>query len=357
MSHLAAKRRLSAVGTLALLLAGLLGLGCRHVTAEDCRQVHPVAPGEYACTVQGYADRDFLLRLPPSFDGTHRLPVIVAMHGAAGSKEGFNSLTCPAGDGNHPSCLSAVTDQAGFIVVYPDGTRIANLTAASRTWNSGGGGPRELRCEHACKDGVDDVAYFAALLSELSAIIPYDEGRVYLTGFSNGAAMSHRLACEVADRITAIAPVGGANLFAGAGVCNPVRATPILHIHGDADPCWPYFGGLGQCAADQMNSGAYVSVDETIVGATLQGGTMQVGWVSRLGCNPAGTTTSLAGHSRDTYTACRDGATVSRLRVLGAGHTWPGGNQYLAADRIGTVAGEFSASQLIVDFFRSIPAR
>ena len=77
-----------------------------------------------------------------------------------------------------------------------------------------------------------------------------------------------------------------------------------------------------------MNSGAYVSVDETIVGATLQGGTMQVGWVSRLGCNPAGTTTSLAGHSRDTYTACRDGATVSRLRVLGAGHTWPGGNQY-----------------------------
>lgn len=341
----------------ALLLAPVLASGCRHVAAEDCRQSRPGVPGEYACTVQGFRDRDFLLRLPPSYDGVRRLPVIVAMHGAAGSKEGMNSLTCPGGDSSHQSCLSQVSDQAGFIVVYPDGTRINNLTAASRTWNSGGGGPRELRCEHACKDGIDDVGYFGALLSELSAIVPYDEKRLYLTGFSNGAAMSHRLACEVAERITAIAPVGGANLFASASACNPLRATPILHIHGDADPCWPYFGGLGQCAADQMNSGAYVSVDETIVGATLQGGTVQVGWVSRLGCNPAGATTLLSSHSRDTYTACRDGATVSRVRVLGGGHTWPGGNQYLASDRIGVVANEFSASQLIVDFFRSIPAR
>lgn len=339
------------------LFGAVLGSGCRHVAAEDCRQNHPSGPGEYACTVQGFRDRDFLLRLPPTYDGVRRLPVIVAMHGAAGSKEGFNSLTCPGGDTTQPSCLSRVADAAGFIVVYPDGTRISSLTAASRTWNSGGGGPRELRCEHACKDGVDDVAYFGALLGELSAVIPYDEKRLYLTGFSNGAAMSHRLACEVPERIAAIAPVAGANLFAGAAVCNPRRATPILHIHGDADPCWPYLGGLGQCAADQMNSGAYVSVDETIVGATLGGGTVQVGWVSRLGCNPAGTTTSLASHPRDTYTACRDGATVSRVRVIGAGHTWPGGSQYLSSDRIGPVAGEFSASQLIVDFFQSIPAR
>lgn len=357
MSQLSGKRLpMASLAGVSLLLA-VFGPGCRHVAAEDCRQSHPTGPGEYACTVQGFRDRDFLLRLPPSYDGVRRLPVIIAMHGAAGSKEGYNSLTCPDGDAGHPNCLSQVADGAGFIVVYPDGTRIANLTAASRTWNSGGGGPRELRCEHACKDGVDDVAYFGALLGELAAILPYDDKRLYLTGFSNGAAMSHRLACEVSERITAIAPVGGANLFAGAAVCNPRRATPILHIHGDADPCWPYFGGLGQCAADQMNSGAYVSVDEPIVGATLQGGTTQVGWVSRLGCNPAGATTSLSGHSRDTYTACRDGATVSRLRVLGAGHTWPGGNQYLSSDRIGTVATEFSASRLIVDFFQSIPAR
>ncbi len=331
----------------------LLGTAsCRHVDAVDCRQSRPSAAGEYACSVKGYEDRDFLIRLPPAFDGTKNLPLILAMHGAAGSKEGFNSLTCSSGNTDSSACLSQVTDREGFLLVYPDGTRISSVTAASRTWNSGGGGPRDLRCEHACKDGVDDVAYFRALLDELAAIVPFDSRRVYLTGFSNGAAMSHRLACEVPERIAAIAPVGGANLFAGASPCNPTRATPILHIHGDADPCWPYAGGLGQCAADQMNSGVYVSVDETIVGTASQSG-----WVGRIGCNTTAKITMIGANPRDSYDGCRDGVSVSRIRVVGKGHTWPGGNQYLSVDRIGTVSTDFSASQLIVDFFKTIPAR
>ena len=337
----------------ALMVAVLpFGASCRHVAGIDCRQSRPTAPGEYACTVQGYDDRDFLLRLPPTFDGSKSLPLIIAMHGAAGSKEGYNSLTCQGGDAGNANCLSQVAEREGFLLVYPDGTRISAAAAASRTWNSGGGGTRDLRCEHACKDGVDDVGYFRALLAEIAAIVPYDTRRVYLTGFSNGAAMSHRLACEVPERIAAIAPVSGANLFAGAVACNPSRATPILHIHGDADPCWPYAGGLGQCAADQMNSGAYVSVDETIVGTATQ-----AGWVGRFGCSATATTTMVGKHPRDSYTGCRDGVTVSRLRVLGMGHTWPGGNQYLSTDRIGPSTQDFSASQLIVDFFKSVPAR
>lgn len=344
------KRSGGSVAAAAVVL--LLGAGCRHVDGVDCRGIHPTGQGEYACTVQGYADRDFLLRLPPAFDGTRSLPLIIAMHGAAGSKEGMNSLTCAGADAGSASCLSQVADREGFLVVYPDGTRINAATAASRTWNAGGGGTRDLRCEHACKDGVDDVGYFRALLAEVAAVVPYDARRVYLTGFSNGAAMAHRLACEVPERIAAIAPIGGANGFAGASVCAPSRATPILHIHGDADPCWPYGGGLGQCAADQMNSGAYVSVDETIVGTATQSG-----WVGRLGCGSTATTTMVGKHPRDLYSGCRDGATVARVRVLGGGHTWPGGSQYLSVDRIGGLATDFSASTLIVDFFKGVPGR
>ena len=326
--------------------------GCRHVSADDCRTSRPSAAGEYACTVAGYADRDFLLRLPPTFDGVRSLPLIIALHGASGSKEGFNALTCEGGDASSPSCLSQVADREGFILVYADGTRISALTAGSRTWNAGGGGSRGLRCEHACSEGVDDVSYFRALLSEIAAVVPYDSRRVYLTGFSNGAAMSHRLACEAADRITAIAPIGGGNQFAGASACNPSRATPVFHIHGEQDPCWPYAGGPGQCVAEQLTSGPYVSIDETMVGS---GG--YAGWVGRLGCNPTAMASQVGRHPRDSYAGCRDGVTVSRLRVLGAGHTWPGGHQYLAADRIGAVARDIVASQLVVDFFNSIPAR
>jgi polyhydroxybutyrate depolymerase len=302
--------------------------------------------------VQGFPDRDFLLRLPPTFDRMRSLPLLIAMHGASGSKEGFDALTCAGGDTSSPSCLSSVAAKEGFLLVYPDGTRITAALAGSRTWNAGGGGTRGLRCEHACKDGVDDVGYFRALLAELAAVVPYDAKRVYLTGFSNGAAMSHRLACEVPESIAAIAPVGGANQFAGASPCSPSRATPVFHIHGEGDPCWPYSGGQGQCVSEQMSSGPYVSVDETIVGSGSY-----PGWVGRLGCSPMAMLSQAGRHPRDSYGGCRDGATVSRLRVLGAGHTWPGGDQYLSADRIGGVASDLSGSQLVVDFFKSLPAR
>ena len=337
----------------AALLVSLSSLGCRHVDGIDCQKSRPGSPGEYACTVPGFTDRDFLIHLPPAFDGSRALPVVIAMHGAAGSKEGFNSLTCAGGDATSASCFSQVADKEGYIVVYPDGTRVNAITAASRTWNSGGAGsPRNLRCENACKDGVDDVAYFRALLTEVATITAIDPKRIYLTGFSNGAAMNHRLACEVADRIAAIAPVGGANLFAAAAPCTPSRPTPILDIHGDADPCWPYNGGLGTCAADQANSGSYVSVDESISGTATQ-----PGWVQRLNCGLSPVTTQLGPHPRDTYSACQGGVTVSRVRVLSGGHTWPGGSQYLSSDRIGGVASEFSASQVIFDFFKATGPR
>ena len=77
----------------------------------------------------------------------------------------------------------------------------------------------------------------------------------------------------------------------------------------------------------------------------------------RLSCGLSPVTTQLGPHPRDTYSACQGGVTVSRVRVLSGGHTWPGGSQYLSEGRIGGVASEFSASQVIFDFFKATGAR
>ena len=61
---------------------------------------------------------------------------------------------------------------------------------------------------------------------------------------SNGATMAGRLACELADRIAAVAQVAGT---AGAGVaatCRPACPVPILNIHGSGDDYAPYEGGV-----------------------------------------------------------------------------------------------------------------
>ena len=59
--------------------------------------------------------------------------------------------------------------------------------------------------------------------------------------------MSRRLGCELSSRITAIAPVGGANPFSTAAECSPERPVLILQIHGTADPCWTYDESAEAC--------------------------------------------------------------------------------------------------------------
>ncbi len=48
---------------------------------------------------------------------------------------------------------------------------------------------------------------------------------------------------------------------------------------------------------------------------------------------------------------CREGVGVTLVKVTNGGHTWPGGNQYLRARRVGPVSRDINASEVILDFF------
>lgn len=144
-----------------------------------------------------------------------------------------------------------------------------------------GGGASGFDCigASACEHGVDDIAYFKALLDDLAKKINVDTKRVFSTSLSNGGAMSHRLACELADRIAAIAPVSGANQFATAAVCTPSKLVPVLDIHGTGDPCWPFGGGSFEC---------FGNLKQNLVGvqATMVGSKEKPGWAEWYGCLP-----------------------------------------------------------------------
>ena len=59
--------------------------------------------------------------------------------------------------------------------------------------------------------GVDDVAFTADLLDTAGGVASASTANaVYATGKSNGAGFTGILACRMADRIAAIAPVAGA---------------------------------------------------------------------------------------------------------------------------------------------------
>ena len=68
-----------------------------------------------------------------------------------------------------------------------------------------------------------------------------DARRVYVTGFSNGAAMAFRVAAELSERVAAVAPVAGyCRVPAGF---RPARPVPTLYLIGAADPLVPIRGG------------------------------------------------------------------------------------------------------------------
>lgn len=255
------------------------------------------------------------------------------------------TVTCHDGAETSEACLDRVADAEGFATVYPDGT--AAFLGLARTWNAGGG-EEGWRCVSgdACRDGVDDLAYFDDLFDDLARAVPL--GPVFATGLSNGAAMSHRLACARADRIAAIAPVAGANQVAAVQGCEPSRAVPVLQIHGTDDPCWGYEGGSGACLQDDGD--AYVSVADTVSG-----------WAERNGCDDGAVEEAMPDAADDGMTSTRTTwqgceAAVEHIAIENGGHTWPGGQQYSDEEKIGPVTTDWSASQVMWDFFARVPS-
>jgi len=329
---------------LALALASLATDACLHVL-DRCGPASAGAALE--CPVPEWFDRAFAVHVPARWDGKSALPLIVAFHGGGGNRAAAEQVTCPDGEKGGARCLAAIANAAGYVVVFPDGTG-TRPTRNVRTWNAGGGtGGWHCVSAGACEEGVDDVAYFDALLAEVRRVVAIDPRRVFLTGLSNGGAIAHRLACERGATIAAIAPVGGTNQFAAAGGRCDARV-PILHVHGTEDPCWGYATTDATCSI--LKPGRKVGVAESMEG-----------WRVRNGC--AATATEIAMPDLDPGDGTRiahrafDGcaAATEHLRVDGGGHTWPGGHQYLSVDTIGRVSYDLVASAEIVRFFDAHP--
>jgi polyhydroxybutyrate depolymerase len=229
--------------------------------------------------------------------------------------------------------LDGPADAAGFIVVSPDGI--------DRSWNDG----------RAQTQGADDVAFVKALIADFSRRYAIDHRRIFATGFSNGAILTQYLGCTLASQLAAIAPVSGYLPVDDLAACHPSRPISVLEIGGRADPIVPYDGGkIGYLGNDR---GEVLSASATIAF-----------WAKNAHCGAPMTTPIVSTVPPDgtsveqtVYQDCVAGTTVKLFSVRGAGHTWPGGPQYLPARYIGAVSGQIDASAYIIDFFVDHPLK
>lgn len=254
-----------------------------------------------------------MVHLPPSYTTGNQIPLVIAMHGGFGSGAQLENQ----------SQLSAKSDNAGFIVVYPEGKK---SPFGIRTWNAGG------CCGYAMNTNIDDVGFLSNLIDSLVATYSIDTARIYATGMSNGAFMSYRLACERSNKIAAIAPVSGSM---NVGACSPVRAVPVIHFHSYQDSNVPYQGGIGSGTSSHYNP----PLDSV----------MSV-WAGFNGC----TTNFDTIHNNSDYThinwsGCDCGNELNLYLTHDGGHSWPGGSTTTTGDPVSTV---ISANDLMWSFFQ-----
>jgi polyhydroxybutyrate depolymerase len=266
--------------------------------------------------------RIYWVHVPPAYKKNgNSLPLVIALHGGGGSGQQFESQ----------SKLSEKADQEGFIVVYPDGIQNPGVLHL-RTWNAG------ACCgQIASTQQVDDVGFISKLIDKLAATYQIDEKRVYATGHSNGAMLCYRLACELSDKVAAIAANSGTMQLKTP--CKPKRVMPILHVHSQLDRNVPYTGGVG---TKSINKQWNPSVDSTLtVFAQLAQCKVQKQVV----------------RTTDKYTFykwsdCQGGAEIQYYLTSDGGHAWPGGQK--GARFIGdTPSDAFVNNDLIWSFFKN----
>lgn len=152
-------------------------------------------------------------------------PLVIALHGNTQTGEDMASRTSWPG----------IAKREHFGVVFPDGL--------NRAWADFR--PNANRAGRAPPAGTDDVAFVARLIEKFIADGTADPKRVYITGVSNGGAMTMTMICARADLFAAAASVIINLTDDSANACHPSRPVPLLMMNGTADPLIPYQGGRG----------------------------------------------------------------------------------------------------------------
>ena len=251
------------------------------------------------------------------------------MHGGGGDAKGTMKMTG----------FNDIADRERFIVVYPDGQ--------DKQWRDG-------RIGEKLPKRYDDVKFISYLIDTLAAKYSINAKRVFATGISNGGFMSFYLAYKLSDKILAVAPVCAnipENLKDEYKLINP---TSMMMINGTDDKLVKYDGGrvgFGKFITDRGNS---VSTDESIAV-----------WQKQLGCNMEPGKENITDSDKDDdcyaekyiYSSCLNSTQLILIKIVGGGHTWPSGPQYLPKIIVGNVCRDFDASEVIWEFFKSVKTR
>lgn len=212
--------------------------------------------------------RMYELHVPAGLTGT-QVPLLLSLHGAG--SDGYQDELSTG--------WSQFVDGHNAIVAYPDATG-----PQSGVWNP-------------YSSNSPDVTFVRQVAADISATWCIDPSRIYVDGWSNGAVMSERMACDAPDLIAAGTSYAGGDPTIAGTACRPSRPISFGVIAGNADFTY----------------------------STLaQNGAQWAGWDN---CALTTTPSSDAYGSAVRYNNCPNGNQVWVRTVNNTSHNWPSGAQ------------------------------
>lgn len=303
----------------ALLLVSLLLLVAGPAMSQD-ESGSLATPGRYAISItHDGTERAVLVQTPDGFDVSASAPLVIALHGAGDSAQGFIDA--------HAELLTE-TNRRGWLLALPEGT--ACLDGVGRCWAARPGTPNVALAE------ADDVGFLQTLIAGFQAQLGVDPGRVFVTGFSNGADMAQRFAAEAPSSVRAMASVAGTvgrtqgrTDYDYAMTPTPQGGVPVMLVKGLKDETILFYGGVRPEGTYQVLAASY---DASF-------------WAEGNGCSLDLAETR--GSNTDPFhiisyrAGCRDNAIVNLIGVRDMTHDWPD-----ADDQVG-----FDATRAVLDYF------
>ena len=182
--------------------------------------VDPNDPTLHTITINGMQPRTYYLKIPSKYVAGTAIPLLLALHSRS-----TNAKTIFEDSQILPSAESS-----NFIVVGINGS----IHEGYSSWNAGN------CCTNATTYEENDLLAVSTIIDYVNSKYAIDQTRVWAMGHSNGGMMSYRLACDLSDKISGVAIVGGALMDDS---CTPAKPVSLLHIHGDNDETIPFTGG------------------------------------------------------------------------------------------------------------------
>jgi len=267
--------------------------------------------------------RFYTVHLPPKYDGTAALPLVVMLHGSSQNIEDIKYITG----------FDTVANENSFLALYP--------LAYENNWNDG----RAVAGIAAYDLNVDDVSFITAVMDRVIGSFNVDPNRVYIAGFSNGAMMAHRMAMALPERFAALAAVAGTIPQNLVSMYAPALPVPAVLMHGTEDPVVPYEGGV---LNPTLPMGVVLSVtDSAAYWAALNNCSLTPAAAEEPNRNWLDGTLVY----RETYVPQTGNSPVVLYRIEGGGHSWPGSPRALELVTDGRISRDIDASGVIWSFF------